>query len=209
MTLNLVFSGISAIASSLILVQLILSFIQKKKEHEEQRRQKTVDMLLEWTHSLECETSSATKIVGKFNEEQCRKLYRQEIFKIDKEIKKEICELCKDEDHPNCSDCSLHESAKDQCYISERQLRELRWYIISYLNTLETILVAWQQGTVDKKMIEREFSYMYNTENGLDVLSKFRNAAGGSRAYPVIDYFIFTLKENEARKYKLRMKYDL
>ena len=205
----LLFSAISAISSALIVVQLLLSFIQKKKEHEEQRRQKTVDMLLEWNRSLERETSRATKIVGKFSEEQCRKLFRQEIFKVDKAIKSEICQLCKDENHSDCANCDLHESSKDECYISQRQLIELRWYIISYLNTLETVLVAWQQGTVDKKMIEREFSYMYSPENGVDVLSKFRNAAGGSKSYPVIDYFIFTLKENEAHKYKLRMKYDL
>ena len=108
-----------------------------------------------------------------------------------------------------CSNCNLYESSKDECYLSQRKLVELRWYIISYLNTLETVLVAWQQGTVDKKMIEREFSYMYNPENGVDVLSKFRSTAGGSKVYPVIDYFIFTLKKNEERKYKMRMKYDL
>ena len=209
MDFNLFFSAISAIASAFIVIQLLLSFIQKRKEHEEQRRQKTVDMLLEWNRSLERETSSAVKIVGKFSEEQCRKLFRQEIFKVDKTIKKEICQLLQDESELACSGCDLYESSKDECYLSQRQLAELRWYIISYLNTLETVLVAWQQGTVDKKMLEREFSYMYNPENGVDVLSKFRSAAGGSKAYPVIEYFIFTLRKNEERKYKLRMKYDL
>ena len=60
---SLFFSGLSASATLLILIQLILAYISKRKEHEEQRRQKTVDVLLEWNKSLERETSFAERIV--------------------------------------------------------------------------------------------------------------------------------------------------
>lgn len=207
MNWSLLFQSIGAISSFLILVQLILSFVQKKKEHEEQRRQKTVEVLLEWNRSLERETSLAEKIVEKFNQEQCRKLYRQEKFFVDKETKKNLCQICSEK---QCSNCDYKENCdKTEYEVSERQLLELRWYIISYLNTLETVLVAWQQGTVDRKVIEHEFSYLYSRENGWDVLSAFRDSAGGTKAYPVIEAFIFTLKENEARKNKLKIKYGL
>ncbi len=204
---TLFFQGVSAISSSLILLQLILSFVQKKKEHEEQRRQKTVDMLLEWNHSLKRETSRAEKIVEKFTQEQCRKLYRQEKFSVDEETKKAICQICSNR---QCNDCDSKKNCDNKEYeVSDRQLLELRWYIILYLNTLETILVAWQQGTVDRKVIEHEFSYLYSRENGWDVLSAFRDAAGGTKAFPVIEEFIMTLKENEAKKNKLKIKYGL
>ena len=207
MDLNLLFSGISACASSLILVQLILSYIQKQREHEEQRRQKTVDMLLEWNNSLEQQTSFAEKIVEKFTEEQCRKLYRQETFFVDKDTNEALCQICLQND---CKDCGNKEdNTQKEFEVSGSKLSELRWYIISYLNSLETVLVAWQQGTVDKKIIEHEFSYLYSAENGCDALSKFRVAAGGSKSYPVIEQFIFKLKKNEARKNKLKIKYGL
>lgn len=203
----LFFQGLSAVSGSLIFVQLVLSFIQKKKEHEEQRRQKTVDMLLEWNRSLERETSRAEKIVEKFTQEQCRKLYRQEKFFVDKQTKKALCQICSDK---QCNNCDFEENCdKTEYEVSERQLLELRWYIISYLNMLETVLVAWQQGTVDRKVIEHEFSYLYSRENGWDVLSAFRDAAGGTKAFPVIEAFILTLKENEAKKNKLKIKYGL
>ena len=157
--------------------------------------------------SLERETSLAEKIVEKFNQEQCRKLCRQEKFLVDKEAKKALCQICSDK---HCENCDYKETCdKTEYEVSDRQLLELRWYVISYLNTLETVLVAWQQGTVDRKVIEHEFSYLYSRENGWDVLSAFRDAAGGTKAFPVIEAFIFTLKENEAKKNKLKIKYGL
>ncbi len=208
MNWELFFMGVSAASTVLIVVQLLLSHLHKHKEHEEQRRQKTVDMLLEWTKSLERETSFAEKIVEKFSEEQCRKLYLQEPFQVDLETKKSLCQICCYKDEERCKNCKKQQVGPFYT-VDDKQLLELRWYIISYLNTLETVLVAWQQGTVDKKIIEREFSYLYSAEKGWDVLAAFRRAAGGMASYPIIETFLSALKEDEKRKNKLKIKYNL
>lgn len=69
-------------------------------------------------------------------------------------------------------------------------LTELRWHVIAYLNTLETVLTAWDLGIVDRKTVEEQFAFLKDTSKGV-TLTLFRNIAGG---YPVIEKFINTIK---------------
>ncbi len=204
---TLFFSGVSAASTCLILVEFFLIHRQNKKLHEEQRRQKTVDMMLSWSASLKRATSTAEKIVERFDKEQCRALYLEKPFMVNSEIKQMLCSICGMANTNECSSCQKNSSELYE--VSGKQLLELRWHIISYLNTLETVLVAWQQGTVDKKIVEHEFSYLYNDEKGWDVLSHFRIAAGGDKAYPVISEFCETLKNNQKNKHQLKPKKSL
>lgn len=84
------------------------------------------------------------------------------------------------------------ESGSIQLELSE--VTKLRWTIISYLNLLESILVAWHHEIVDKGIIEKQFAYIFSPENGYDGLENFRKAAGGAKSYPVIYKFIEHLK---------------
>lgn len=201
MNFQLIFSFISSVSTLLILVQLFLSHQYNKKAHEEQRRHKTVEVMMKWCDSLKKETSYAEKIVEKLNETQCRDLYLQTPFNVDMKIKKMLCEICNCKDSEECKICKSQE--KTQHEVFDKQLLHLRWYVISYLNTLETILVSWDQGIVNKKVIEHEFSYLYNSEKGRDVLSNFRKVAGGIKNYPMIEKFCNTLKENEEKANKI------
>ena len=207
MNWTLIFSGISAASTCLIVIQIFVTHRQSKKLHEEQRRQRTVDMMMSWSASLKRATSTAEKIVERFSKEQCRNLYLEKPFKVNGEIKQMLCSICGMAETEECSVCKKNTS--DLYEISGKQLLELRWHIISYLNTLETVLVAWQQGTVDKKIVEHEFSYLYDDEKGWDVLSHFRAAAGGDKAYPVISEFCETLKENQKNQNKIKSKKEL
>lgn len=201
---EILLSCITAFSGLLIIIQLFLSHKQKKKEHEEQRRQKTVEIMLEWNASLERETSFAEKIVEQFTQEQCRNLYFQKKFNVNKELHEQICQICAYKKEGMCETCASKDGKEFS--VDGKRLLDLRWYIISYLNTLETVLVAWQQETVDKKIIEHEFSYLYNQEKGWNALAHFREAAGGKKAYPVIEAFIDKLKQNEESKNALENK---
>ncbi len=170
--------------------------------HEEQRRQKTVDIMLEWNKSLKKETSYAEKIVEGLNKEQCRCLFEQKPFTVDKETKIKFCRICPDYDSEGCKKCS--ELTGDKYTIDGKQLSELRWHIITYLNMLETVLVAWKQGVVDRAIIEHEFAYLYNQSKGWDVLSGFRDAAGGKTNYPVIYEFCEKLNKNDNEKNSMK-----
>ena len=204
---EILLSCITAFSGLLIIFQLFLSHKQKKKEHEEQRRQKTVEIMLEWNASLERETSFAEKIVEQFTQEQCRNLYSQKKFYVNKDLHEQISQICAYKKEGLCETCASKDGT--EFCLEGKRLLALTWYIISYLNTLETVLVAWQQETVDKKIIEHEFSYLYSQEKGRNVLAHFREAAGGKKAYPVIDAFINKLKQNEESKNALESKKGL
>ncbi len=204
---NTIFSAVTAVATLLIIVEIMISLKQKRDLHDEQRRQKTVEIMMEWSKSLLKETSFAEKLVEGFNEEQCRALCKQIPFKVDKKTKEDFCKICPDSDCAMCNDCK--KSTESTYTIDGKQLSELRWYIVTYLNLLETVLVAWKQNVVDREIIEHEFSYLYDESKGWDVLSGFRNAAGGKKVYPVIDEFCEKLKCNSDEKSIMKNKSKL
>ena len=207
MTWELFFLATSAASTFLILIQLFSTHRQNKNLHEEQRRQRTVDMMMTWSASLKRATSTAEKIVERFDKDQCRALYLEKPFKVDYETKQMLCSICGIVGTEECQLCK--NKTDDQYEVAGKQLLELRWHIISYLNTLETVLVAWQQGTVDREIVEHEFSYLYDDQKGWDVLSHFRTAAGGNNSYPVISEFCETLKNNQKAKSQIKTKKTL
>lgn len=102
------------------------------------------------------------------------------------DIKKEICKFCP-LDRELCPSCTL----KQGNTVDGKILTELRWHVITYLNTLETILVSWQLGIVDREVIEEEFDFIKDASKGC-TLAEFRHTAGG---FPVIEAFIDAIKD--------------
>lgn len=195
--LDIVCSIITALSTIVIAFQLLQTARAEKKHHEEMRRIKTVEIMENWSRSLKKETSFAEKIVEGFTAEQCRSLYFKEEFELDSKKGQDICQICKenifDESHTPCSKCI----AGDKFKLAGAQLSEFRWYVVGYLNMLESVMTAWNLNIVDREEIEEQFQYLYNPERGWDALKPFRDAAGGRNAYPNIEKFI---KAMECRK---------
>jgi hypothetical protein len=165
----------------------------KKKEY--------VDLMIQWSSTIKKETSFAEKIVNKLDETQTRSLYNQEPFKVSKDIKEKLCEICPYKNNSYCSEkCKDVPIPNDGFTVSGLQLSELRWYIVQYLNSLESIMLAWQQNIVDREMIEEEFLYLYDPARGGNALKKFREIAGGGNSYPVIGEFYKKLVQKKDEK---------
>ncbi len=194
-------ANIATIVGSLavigIFIQVLLAFRQLKADHERSRREKSVEMLLEWSKHLKEDSSSARKIAESLSEEQSRKLYNQESVKVDatkfKSSLKKILEL---------SDDNNLEEHNDEITLNEGHVSKLRWYIVSYLNMLESILVAWQYSIIDRDIIERQFSYLISPEQGHYALKHFRSAAGGEKVFPAIEMFSKHLDEKRRKNLK-------
>lgn len=195
--LSVACSVITALSTIVIAFQLLQTVRAEKKHHEEMRRIKTVEIMENWSKSLKKETSFAEKIVEGFTDNQCRSLYFKEEFELDRKKGLDICQICKenqfDESHKQCSKCITGDKFK----LEGAQLSEFRWYVVGYLNMLESVMTAWNLNIVDREEIEDQFQYLYNPEKGWNALKPFRDAAGGRNAYPNIEKFI---KEMEARK---------
>lgn len=192
--ISLIISCINILLSSGIIIQIVILLKQNRDSHEEQRRVKTIEMMMEWSKTLQKETSFTETIVEGLNHEQSKKLYEKIPFEVDCETKQKILEVC-----PN-----LHAECKQNpetglYVIKGMLLTELRWYVIEYLNMLETIMAAWSLGIVDRDTIFQQYSYLYCEEKGWNVLEDFRKQAGKD-AYPNIELFIEELKSKNRNK---------
>lgn len=197
-------ASIATIVGSMAVVgisfQVYISHRQLKADHERSRREKSVDILMEWSRNLKKEGSLARRIIECLNEEQCRDVFNQQELKINRKHEALLVQLFgKDID-------GLNEGG-DKIQLTEAQSTELRWHAISYLNTLEFTLVAWQYSVVDKQIIEAQFSYLFRPADGHEVLKHFRKAAGGENSYPAIE--IFTAHITQKRREHLIAKANI
>jgi len=81
-------ASIATIIGSMAVVgiafQVCISHRQLKADHERSRREKSVDILMEWSRNLKKEGSLARKIIECLNEEQCRDVFNQQELKINR-----------------------------------------------------------------------------------------------------------------------------
>lgn len=162
---------------------------QIKLDHERGRREKTVDLLVEWDKRLKKESAIARKIIEALNKEQCREIAGQQKLRVSKKLESLLSQLFE-----------RIECKKDEIELSEAQAAELRWHAIAYLNSLESVLVAWQYSIVDRDIIENEFSYLFRPADGHEALKDFRTASGGEDSYPAIEIFAGHIKEKRRNK---------
>lgn len=177
---------ILVISAALVTWQIILLRKQIRTQHEEHRRENTTNVMFTWCNSLQKETCMAEVIARSLNTSQCKKLYLHEPFSVDNTTKSDICKFCAKKENA-CADCGL---MNDGITVDGKILSELRWHVVTYLNTLETVMAAWHLGTVDRATIQEQFAFLTNPDKG-NALVIFRYTAGG---YPLIEEFIDTIK---------------
>lgn len=72
---------------------------------------------------------------------------------------------------------------------------KFRWLVVSYLNNLEAIMMAWLNEVADQKIIEDQFSFLIMPRKGSFILEKYREVADGPSNYPGITAFEQHLKD--------------
>lgn len=107
----------------------------------------------------------------------------------------------------DCKDCKT--AGNDENYdcenefeLTKEQIKKLRHLIITYLNLLESILVAWQYSIADREIIEDQFSYLVSPKEGHNVLEDFRIASGSQESYPAIEIFCSHLESKSRERLK-------
>lgn len=175
------------LASALLVVpQIFLIKKQMRDAHEERRRENTITFMSTWCNSVMKDTAVAEQVARQLNAGQCKKLYDHTSFSVSDATKKDICKFCP-LSRESCENCSLLQSN----VVDGKILTELRWHVMTYLNTMETIMVSWQLGIVDRETIEKQFQFVNDPLKG-STLSEFRHTAGG---FPAIEAFIDKIKE--------------
>ncbi|HHK6135697.1 hypothetical protein ACTHTV_11065 [Neisseria sp. P0015.S010] len=191
------------------ILQFQLGKKQMSADYERSRREKSVELLMEWSKLLKRENSAARKIIDTLSEEQCRKILQQQKVRVSKEHKELLFELLYSESSKLTAvelDGGLVEG-DDYFELSESDLSKLRWAAVNYLNALEFVLVAWQYSIVDRDIIEHQFSYLFKPADGYELMKHFRKAAGGEETFPAIE--IFTEHLNNKRRESLQSKANI
>ena len=129
--------SITAVSIVVLLLQLLDARKQMKADHERSRRQLANEHLFVWTSSLNRTTSSARKLADLLNEEECRKLVDEQELVLNAN-RKSLVEAALS-NHPE-----LAQIAEEGGHIelSKPQTAEIRYLVVKYLNTLESVLAG-------------------------------------------------------------------
>ena len=65
----------------------------------------------------------------------------------------------------------------------------IRDNVFRYLNNLECVLLNWELGVVDQKIIEKELSFLEHIDDEYKGLEMMRQLFGGAEAYPAIEKY--------------------
>jgi hypothetical protein len=182
---------VMALGIVLVFWQAVLLRQQISADHERSRREMTVTLLQHWNGAITPLTAAAERLVRKFDDDQCQKLADGRELQIKAEHRS-LVETCL------ADVLSLGESvpeASGMLNLTQKHVSRLRWQVADYLNETEALLLGWQVSIADRKMIEREFAFLYEPEKGTDALAKFRTAMGGRGCFPAIYDFMLMLHE--------------
>lgn len=193
---------VAFIACCIYFVQALLSRKQIKDDHERSRRERTVDLLLEWFRELEHSNTTARKFAEDLDDTSLKAIWKGCDFFIPKNSQN-LSYLKKIFDDEFSESLFVEKSNSSILHVSDYYSEQIRWKLITYLNFLEAILAAWVNETADRQLIEEEFQYMFDHDDG--TLKRFRNITAGS--YPCIDLFEEDMLKK--RKSPLRKKYGL
>jgi hypothetical protein len=136
---------------------------------------------------MEAGASGARKLADLLNEEECRKLLNEQDLALTA-THKGLVEACL----PN----QVAQEEGGRIMLSSSQTAEIRYLVIKYLNTLETVLAGWRHNISDRAMIDEEFQYLLDSKEGHKMLKLFRQVQG-EEAYPAILEFEQHLVESK------------
>lgn len=180
LSLSVIRDCVAIITLPLILFQLWIIKNSFSQDHERSRNEKAVDLIRDWTKVLNQKSSAARKIVEQLDKQTCVKLSKQEKFSIDK------------------SDANIHllkvlfgedfKSQNDKIEIDVAKATQLRWEIVTYLNILESVLIAYRHNVADREIIKEQFRYLVNPNENHFVLEEFRKVVG-DESFPGIKDF--------------------
>lgn len=207
---------IQVIASILTLVGLIFACIQlwqikvnRKRQFEQARREKTVEMVMNYSNNMNGQTKAIEKIVCQLTDEQCQDLYNGTEFHIDRKIRNQLCDFCPHKEICNkeADEVKCKSNDSDNEYVVRGEvLYFLRSNIINYLNSLESVLLSWQLGIVDQNALQEQFAFLDKKRHKERAVETFRMIAGNGQSYPAIEKFYQYLDQKNSDEAKKSLK---
>lgn len=183
-------SSVSAIGIIILWWQLQLLSKQIKEDHERSRHQMSILLMRDWVGQLERETSAARKFAETLDKNQASNLWNEETLEVNSDKQKKFVEICLAQ-----SDLNPEYNEKN-CTLKEPAVSFIRWQVVRYLNSLETMLSAWRHNVASRNILEEELHYLFDKTKGHEGLLNIRQVAG-INAFPAIAEFEKAIKNKE------------
>jgi len=181
---------LTTLATVVAATVIFIAWKQLRADHERGRRQLAVELIRYWATQLNQRASVTRKLIETLDFSQAKRLSDQKSFKV----AREQSELLKAAVPPETG-WQLPETG-DSIDVPQHVAALLRWESITYLNKLESILVAWHHNIADRELIMEQFRYLVAPTEGHAILAQFREAAGGNN-FPAIAAFVEEVQKNQ------------
>jgi len=183
---------ITAIATVVGAGSVLLLWWQIRADHERSRRETAISFLFEWATGLLRSASLARKLAETLTEQEAKDLADEKPLTLPKD-KENIVLGCL----AKPPEGGLKEE-NGRILLGVREVSEIRWQVVRYLNLLEILFSASRHNVADKGIVAEQFSYL--AEKGNHLLRPFRDALGGETAYPAIASFEEDLKQQKLKQ---------
>lgn len=140
----------------LVWQQLKIAKETMANDHERSRRLAAIEIALDWNRSITPETSAAQKLIAGLNTDQCVIIANYHPLEIPGASEEQI-DLAR-----GCLNPDAFTLADQTLSLNSAAVKHMRYFGVSYLNSLEGVLAAWNEGVGDRKFIEREFAFVNN-----------------------------------------------
>ena len=184
-----------AVQAYIAVKQLKSSHDHLRADHERSRRENAINVVRQWTETLNKSLPAARKFVQQLSKADCKKLLDRESFEVNGKYKS----LLKHALHDVIDDEKELDPIGDKIMLSEKHLSELLVLVVHHLNTLEVALLSWMNGVADRDIIEHEFKYLIRFDDGHYILENLREVMAGKAKYPAIDSFVNHLIEEHKK----------
>lgn len=173
-------AGLLAAAGAAFIV-----FRQWRGEHERLLRKAAVDLCMDWTRSLDPAIFAVTNLLELLDGEACRRIEKLDRVVFDSKKMQLIRNIFNDDIAGD----------GDKIVIDGHRVLFIRQSAMKYLDLMESVLTAWQQGVADRGIIEKLFTPLFQKTKGATGLKMFRNAVG-TAFFPAIALFEQTIGAN-------------
>jgi hypothetical protein len=147
-------------------------------DHDRSRRENAINYLFEWSRGLLRANSLARKLVEGLSEKQTVDLVDEKPLRLSIEHEELVLGVLS-----QIPEKGLKKEGQD-ILLSKREVSDIRWQVVRYLNTLESIFAAARYKVADRDILIDQFGFLVSPEKGYHLLRKVREALGGAKAYP-------------------------
>ncbi|HCE3330253.1 DUF4760 domain-containing protein [Vibrio parahaemolyticus] len=184
---------IIAIATSVGSFVVLLAYFQFKamkkqafEDHERSRKEKAIELMLEWTAFVAKNGSTAKTIAESLGNDEISNLIESKELKVNSRYK----DLAKHYFESKGIDSQFNDDGEEFIRLSVEQSHELKRGVLSYLNYLETILSAGRYKVADPSIIKEQFQPLVDINKNRLILQNIRNRRRGAFTFPSIDEFV-------------------